>query len=180
MCFAFLPFTKNSKFGLTFIQGRWHWILSHSPLVIWRGTPVISGGTPGGSKINYFIYWVFIICHVSQNVVSPDLEIQGNLSYNEYWCHCRSAGQEHGDNSKFKLWLNFRSFSVFWRVIQSIWMCQCTSVPIFCSNVPEDDARWKLHWSAKLWRLASTPAPVLAQFPCLLVATFILIKKIRI
>ena len=93
MCFAFLPFTKNSKFGLTFIQGRWHWILSHSPLVIWRGTPVISGGTPGGSKINYFIYWVFIICHVSQNVVSPDLEIQGNLSYNEYWCHCRSAGQ---------------------------------------------------------------------------------------
>ena len=81
---------------------------------------------------------------------------------------------------QFKLWLSFRSFSVFWRVIQSIWMCQCTSVPIFCSNVPEDDARWKLHWSAKLWRLASTPAPVLAQFPCLLVATFILIKKIRI
>ena len=51
MCLALLSLTQNSREGLTFIQGRWQDTRSHSPLVRPPGgTPVISGGTRGGSE----------------------------------------------------------------------------------------------------------------------------------
>ena len=50
MCLALLSLTQNSREGLTFIQGRWQDTRSLSPLVRPPGgTPVISGGTRGGS-----------------------------------------------------------------------------------------------------------------------------------
>ena len=50
MCFTPFPLTKNSRLGLTFIQGRWHCTFSHSPLLTSMGTPLISGPTEGGSE----------------------------------------------------------------------------------------------------------------------------------
>ena len=64
MCLALLSLTQNSRDGLTFIQGRWQDTRSHSPLVRPPGgTPVISGGTGGGSERRYTLllitHWYF-------------------------------------------------------------------------------------------------------------------------
>ena len=87
MCLALLSLTQNSREGLTFIQGRWQDTRSHSPLARPPGgTPVISGGTRGGSVTlwHYHHYYGSRTEEVKRSKLLPRVSI-GNAAVTIFW-----------------------------------------------------------------------------------------------